>query len=123
MLSLDTHILLYALTGDLTKREASLLSGDGWSISAIVLWEISKLSELKRIELDLDHPELVRSANVSVVRASARSSQLKIIRSPEVVSCCEVALPVAGEAMASTAPRSIREALLLSTGARQPAAA
>ena len=46
-------------------------------------------------------------------RASARSSQLRIIRSPEVVSCCEVALPVAGEAIVSTAPRSIREGLLL----------
>jgi PIN domain nuclease of toxin-antitoxin system len=41
MLNLDTHILLYALTGDLTRREASLLSKDAWSISAIVLWEIS----------------------------------------------------------------------------------
>lgn len=44
MLNLDTHILLYALTGDLTKREASLLSRDTWSISAIVIWEISKLA-------------------------------------------------------------------------------
>jgi len=61
MLNLDTHILLYALTGDLTRREASLLSDDVWSISAIVLWEISKLAELGRIELDLDHPELVRT--------------------------------------------------------------
>ena len=61
MLNLDTHVLLYALTGDLTRREASLLSSDAWSISAIVLWEISKLSELGRIELDLDHPELIRT--------------------------------------------------------------
>jgi PIN domain nuclease of toxin-antitoxin system len=61
MLNLDTHILLYALTGDLTRREVSLLSGDAWSISAIVLWEISKLAELGRIEIDLEHPELVRT--------------------------------------------------------------
>ncbi|MFQ5683243.1 MAG: type II toxin-antitoxin system VapC family toxin [Candidatus Binatia bacterium] len=61
MLNLDTHILLHALTGDLTRREVSLLSGDAWSISAIVLWEISKLSELGRIEIDLDQPELVRT--------------------------------------------------------------
>jgi len=61
MLNLDTHILLYALTGELTRREASLLSSDAWSISAIVLWEISKLSELGRIEIDLEHPELVRT--------------------------------------------------------------
>lgn len=61
MLNLDTHILLYALTGDLTRRETSLLSRDTWSISAIVLWEISKLSELGRIEIDLEHPEFVRT--------------------------------------------------------------
>ncbi len=61
MLNLDTYILLYALTGDLTRREASLLSREAWSISAIVLWEISKLSELGRIKIDLEHPELVRT--------------------------------------------------------------
>jgi hypothetical protein len=37
MLNLDTHILLYALTGDLTPRERSLLANETWSISAIVL--------------------------------------------------------------------------------------
>lgn len=61
MLNLDTHILLYALAGDLTRSEASLLSRDTWSISAIVLWEIGKLSELRRIEIDLENPELVRT--------------------------------------------------------------
>jgi PIN domain nuclease of toxin-antitoxin system len=61
MLNLDTHILLYALSGDLTRREASLLSKDSWSISAITLWEISKLAELGRVEIDLEHPELVRT--------------------------------------------------------------
>jgi PIN domain nuclease of toxin-antitoxin system len=58
MLNLDTHILLYALTDDLTSREKDLLSNDSWSISAIVLWEIAKLAELGRIKIDLDHPEL-----------------------------------------------------------------
>jgi PIN domain nuclease of toxin-antitoxin system len=41
--------------------DRSLLSNDTWSISAIVLWEIAKLSELGRIEVDLDHPELART--------------------------------------------------------------
>jgi PIN domain nuclease of toxin-antitoxin system len=50
MLNLDTHVLIYALADDLTPRERSLLSNDTWSISAIVLWEIAKLSELGRIE-------------------------------------------------------------------------
>jgi len=61
MLNLDTHILLYALADDLTFRENALLSKDSWSISAIVLWEIAKLSELNRIEIDLDSPELSRT--------------------------------------------------------------
>ena len=61
MLNLDTHVLIYALTDDLTRRERHLLSNDTWSISAIVLWEIAKLSELGRIEFDLDHPELART--------------------------------------------------------------
>lgn len=60
MLNLDTHVLLYALTGDLTPRERALLSDETWSISAIVLWEIAKLAEVGRIELDLDHAELTR---------------------------------------------------------------
>ena len=61
MLNLDTHILLYALTGELTAKEARLLEADTWSISAIVLWEIAKLAELGRIEVDLDGVELTRA--------------------------------------------------------------
>ena len=61
MLNLDTHVLLYALTDDLSARERRLLSNETWSISAIVLWEIAKLSELGHIELDLDHAELART--------------------------------------------------------------
>ena len=61
MLNLDTHILLFALTDDLRPRERALLANETWSISAIVLWEIAKLSELGRIEIDLDHPGLART--------------------------------------------------------------
>jgi PIN domain nuclease of toxin-antitoxin system len=61
MLNLDTHVLLYALTDELTAGERALLSNETWSISAIVLWEIAKLSELGRIELDLDDAELART--------------------------------------------------------------
>lgn len=61
MLNLDTHILLGALAGELTRREHELLAREPWSIAAIVLWEIGKLAELGRIEVDLDDPELVRT--------------------------------------------------------------
>ena len=61
MLNLDTHILLHALAGELTAREAVLLGEEPWSISAIVIWEIGKLAELGRIELNLDDVELTRT--------------------------------------------------------------
>jgi PIN domain nuclease of toxin-antitoxin system len=60
MLNLDTHILLYALAGELSAKESRMLANDSWSISAIVLWEISKLAQLGRIEVDLDDVELTR---------------------------------------------------------------
>jgi len=60
MLNLDTHVLLHALGGRLTPRERRLLEGDAWSISGIVLWEIAKLAQLRRIKLDLDDVELTR---------------------------------------------------------------
>jgi len=61
MLNLDTHILLHALSGSLRPQEGKLLKSDVWSISAIVLWEIAKLAELGRIELDLDDADLTRT--------------------------------------------------------------
>lgn len=61
MLNLDTHVLLHALAGDLTRREATLLAKEPWSIAAIVFWEIAKLAQLGRIELDLDDAELERT--------------------------------------------------------------
>lgn len=61
MLNLDTHILLYAVTGALTPAESKLLRGQPWSISAIVLWEIAKLAQLGRVEVDLDDRQVVRT--------------------------------------------------------------
>ena len=58
MLNLDTHIVLHALSGDLTTRERRLLSESPWGISAIVLWEIAKLAQLRRIDIDLDDQEV-----------------------------------------------------------------
>ena len=61
MLNLDTHILLYALSGSLRKREYDVLIKVDWGISAIVLWEIAKLSQLGRIELNLNDPVVENS--------------------------------------------------------------
>ena len=61
MLNLDTHILLYALSGTLKPSERKLLASHPWSISAIVLWEICKLEELGRIDIDLNDAEVERT--------------------------------------------------------------
>lgn len=61
MLNLDTHILIHALSGDLTKAEEKLLAKEEWTISSIVLWEISKLTQLGRIAVDLHDPDFVRA--------------------------------------------------------------
>ena len=61
MLNVDTHVLLYAVTGALRPHERKLLTTARWSISAIVLWEIAKLAQLGRIAIDLDDPDVVRT--------------------------------------------------------------
>lgn len=60
MLNLDTHILLYAVTGGLTPAESKMLRSHPWSISAVVLWEIAQLAQLGRIEVDLDDRKVKR---------------------------------------------------------------
>jgi PIN domain nuclease of toxin-antitoxin system len=61
MLNLDTHILLGALAGELTRKERDQLAREPWGIAAIVLWEVGKLAELGRIAVDLDDPDLIRT--------------------------------------------------------------
>jgi PIN domain nuclease of toxin-antitoxin system len=53
MVNLDTHILVFALAGNLRPRERALLASEPWGISDIVLWELAKLVELDRLRLDL----------------------------------------------------------------------
>ncbi len=53
MINLDTHILIFALTGELRPRERRLLTAQVWGISAIVLWELATLVQLGRVEVDL----------------------------------------------------------------------
>lgn len=61
MINLDTHLLVFALNGDVTDKERRTLAGSTWSISGIVLWELAKLAELGRIDMDLGDPEIVRT--------------------------------------------------------------
>ncbi|MFI5183935.1 MAG: PIN domain-containing protein [Vicinamibacteria bacterium] len=80
MLNLDTHVLLHAVTGELSAAETKLLRSHRWSISAIVLWEIAKLAQLRRITADLDDPQIIRTLaaiqvwpiTAEIARASTR---------------------------------------------------
>jgi len=80
LLNLDTHVLVHALGGRLRPREKKLLSAAQWTISAIVLWELSKLVQLGRLQLDLDDRSVVRTLSrihvwpidLAVARASTR---------------------------------------------------
>lgn len=67
MLNLDTHILVFALIDKLRPREKALLSRERWGISAIVLWGITKLFQLGRIEVDLEDPEVLRALSEVVI--------------------------------------------------------
>ena len=60
VINLDTHILVFAIAGRVTARERRVLAASTWSISAIVLWEVAKLVQLGRLDLDLDEGEVVR---------------------------------------------------------------
>ncbi len=80
MLNLDTHILVFALNGELRPAEQALLARNRWSVAAIVLWELAKLVDLGRVDMDLDDRDISRVLNrihvwpldLAVARASTR---------------------------------------------------
>jgi PIN domain nuclease of toxin-antitoxin system len=57
MLNLDTHIVVALLDGSLNGNEETLISVEPLAISSIVLWELAKLVQLRRLKLDFDSPE------------------------------------------------------------------
>ena len=57
MLTLDTHIVVALLNGELTERERDLVTSDSLGVSDIVLWELAELVELGRLEMDLEDLE------------------------------------------------------------------
>lgn len=60
MLNLDTHILVHALNDTVTPAERRILSTNAWGVSAIVLWELAKLRQIGRVEIDLDSESFSR---------------------------------------------------------------
>lgn len=63
MLNLDTHMLIFAVSGCLRSREQRLMTRRRWSISSVVLWELAKLVQLGRVDLDLGDREVLRLLN------------------------------------------------------------
>jgi PIN domain nuclease of toxin-antitoxin system len=80
MLNLDTHILISILQGDLSAREQEMVLNNQLAISGVVLWELAKLVQLGRIEMNLDGVEFRQCLNqlsifpitLEIARASTR---------------------------------------------------
>ena len=80
MLNLDTHIVIFAVEGEIRSDERRLLAQNRWSVSSIVLWELAKLVQLGRVEIDLDDRDVVRvlsrlhvwPIDLSIARVSTR---------------------------------------------------
>lgn len=97
MLNLDTHIFVHALQDKLTAIEHRLLTRNSWSVSAIVLWELAKLSQLKRIAIDISSPDFaIALARVHVwpldLRVCRQSTQLDFASDPadEIIAATSI---------------------------------
>jgi PIN domain nuclease of toxin-antitoxin system len=87
MLNLDTHILLAIVFGDLSVREQNLVHGQSLAISDIVLWELTKLAQLGRIEVNFDDPIFRRAMRQLTVypvtlEIARKSTQLDFTSDP-----------------------------------------
>ena len=80
MLNLDTHVLVFALAGELKPAERRVLERERWSISAIVLWEIAKLAQLGRITVDLEDSSVIRALSAVPVWPITREIALASTR-------------------------------------------
>ena len=60
MLNVDTHILVALLAGTLSKEEEAVVAQESLAISDIVLWEMAKLVQLGRLEMDLEDATYLR---------------------------------------------------------------
>ncbi len=58
MLNLDTHILIDLMIGHVSKTELAKLQAHEWCISDIVLWELFKLNQIGRIEMDFTDSDI-----------------------------------------------------------------
>jgi PIN domain nuclease of toxin-antitoxin system len=59
MLNLDTHLVVHFLAGNCTEREHELIGKQEIAMSDIVLWELAKLTESRRLDMDLEGAEFL----------------------------------------------------------------
>ncbi len=97
MLNLDTHVLVSLLVGDLSDRELRLIQGEQLVISDIVLWELAKMIQLGRLDMDLEGPEFrMCLQNLAVVpitlEIAYRSTQLDFSSDPadEIIAATSI---------------------------------
>lgn len=87
MLNLDTHIFLSFLEGTSSQREHDLLVKHDLAISGIVLWELAKLAQLGRRNIDFDAAVFRQSLNsITVIpitlEIARKSTQLDFSSDP-----------------------------------------
>jgi len=97
MLNLDTHIVVALLNGDLKNREHQLVVGESLAISDIVLWELAKLVQLKRLRLDFGNAafaSLLRSVTIFPVTLdiARKSTELDFTSDPadEIIAATSI---------------------------------
>ena len=97
MLNLDTHILVFLLSGDLSDRELRLVQGEQLVVSDIVPWELAKMIQLGRLDMDLDVPEFrecLRSLTIVPINLeiARRSTQLDFSSDPadEIIAATSI---------------------------------
>ena len=97
MLNLDTHMVVAVLAGDLSSRELSLVSVEPLAVSDIVLWELTKLVQLKRLKLDFasdEFKEFLRSVTIFPISLpiAIQSTQLDFKSDPadEIIAATSI---------------------------------
>jgi PIN domain nuclease of toxin-antitoxin system len=97
MLNLDTHIVVALLSGELSTDEFDLVTAEPLAISDIVLWELAKLVELRRLDFDLrdaDFLGFLRSTTIfpTTLEIARKSTELDFKSDPadEIIAATSI---------------------------------